>query len=143
MPPPPILQRHPFPGERNDHRDNLEFLQWIKKFWDANYGGQGYDANARRKGIAVDTPATIAPISTGRAALNTHHPVRGKTPVGGPRAASATQEQVMQLRAQVTELSTHLEGLERERDFYFAKVCRYVKLSFEYVTYAIFGPEAS
>ena len=44
----------------------------------------------------------------------------------------------MQLRAQVTELSTHLEGLERERDFYFAKVCRYVKLSFEYVTYAIF-----
>ena len=49
----------------------------------------------------------------------------------------------MQLRAQVTELSTHLEGLERERDFYFAKVCRYVKLSFESATYAMFGLEAS
>ena len=44
----------------------------------------------------------------------------------------------MQLRAQVTELSTHLEGLERERDSYFAKVHRHIRLSFEYVIYAIF-----
>ena len=25
-------------------RDNLEFLQWIKRFWDSNFGGDGYDA---------------------------------------------------------------------------------------------------
>ena len=30
--------------------DNLEFLQWIKKFFDMNYGGQEYDAIGRRKG---------------------------------------------------------------------------------------------
>ena len=27
------------------------------------------------------------------------------------------------LQAQLKEMSTHLEGLEKERDFYFAKVC--------------------
>ena len=31
-------------------------------------------------------------------------------------------EQVLNLQAQVREMSTHLEGLEKERDFYFAKV---------------------
>merc|ERR1719234_1216518 len=25
-------------------QDNFEFLQWFKKFFDANYGGQDYDA---------------------------------------------------------------------------------------------------
>ena len=29
-------------------QDNLEFLQWLKKFWDTNYAGDGYDADARR-----------------------------------------------------------------------------------------------
>ena len=30
-------------------QDNLEFLQWIKKYWDTNYAGDGsYDAEARR-----------------------------------------------------------------------------------------------
>merc|ERR1711936_799097 len=29
-------------------KDNFEFIQWFKKFFDANYGGQDYDAvNAR------------------------------------------------------------------------------------------------
>lgn len=45
----------------------------------------------------------------------------GRTPVGG-RAGSAQPEVVQQLRAQVQEMSTHLEGLEKERDFYFEKV---------------------
>merc|ERR1719430_2813190 len=31
-------------------QDNFEFLQWFKKFFDANYGGQEYDAVAMRRG---------------------------------------------------------------------------------------------
>jgi RP/EB family microtubule-associated protein len=34
-------------------QDNLEFLQWAKKFWDQNYPGGDYDALARRKGQPV------------------------------------------------------------------------------------------
>ena len=106
----------------------MEFLQWIKKFWDQNYGGQPYDAVARRKGAPVDTPATIAPISTGRTTSSglgagAHARAGGRTPIGGPRAGSAQPEVVQQLRAQLAEMSAHLEGLEKERDFYFSKVC--------------------
>merc|ERR1719195_1061543 len=31
-------------------QDNFEFIQWFKKFFDANYGGQEYDALAMRGG---------------------------------------------------------------------------------------------
>ncbi|KAF9523143.1 microtubule binding protein [Crepidotus variabilis] len=107
-------------------QDNLEFLQWMKRFWDANYGGHVYDPVARRKGAPMEPPATVAPISSSgstRAALSAGGGLRsgGRTPVGG-RAGSAQPEAVQQLQAQVKELSTHLEGLEKERDFYFEKL---------------------
>ena len=96
----------------------------MKRFWDTNYGGQSYDAIGRRKGATIEPPATVAPISThvlgvtgGRAGV--------RTPIGGFRSGSAqSNEAVSQLQAQVKELSTHLEGLEKERDFYFEKVCK-------------------
>merc|ERR1719436_701086 len=34
-------------------QDNFEFLQWFKKFFDANYGGEEYDATAMRGGEEV------------------------------------------------------------------------------------------
>lgn len=110
-------------------RDNLEFLQWIKRFWDANFGGQGYDAVARRKGAPAEPPATIAPLSTARSGSGTNLApggarAGGRTPIGGHRAGSAqSNEAVLHLQTQVKELSNHLEGLEKERDFYFEKVC--------------------
>ena len=32
-------------------QDNFEFIQWFKKFFDANYGGQDYDPNVARGGL--------------------------------------------------------------------------------------------
>lgn len=107
----------------NYHRDNLEFLQWMKRFWDANYGGQGYDAVARRKGAPAEAPATVAALPSTRTGLGVGGArTGGRTPVGGHRSASVQPEVVLQLQKQVEELSAHLEGLEKERDFYFAKV---------------------
>jgi len=108
-------------------QDNLEFLQWIKRFWDANYGGQGYDAVARRKGSAIDTPATLAPLATGRSgsagALSTGGRAGGRTPISGHRAGSTQpNEAVQRLQEQVVEMSAQVEGLEKERDFYFSKL---------------------
>ena len=109
-------------------RDNLEFLQWLKRFWDTNYGGQGYDPVARRRGAPIDTPATIAPLapSTSRAAGGLHAGgarAGGRTPVAGHRSGSTQpNEAVQNLQAQLREMNAHLEGLEKERDFYFAKV---------------------
>jgi RP/EB family microtubule-associated protein len=110
-------------------RDNLEFLQWMKRFWDSNYGGQGYDAVGRRRGAATDTPATLAPLASGRSSgtnLSVGGRSGGKTPIGGHRSGSAQPNDdklVQTLQAQLGEMGTHLEGLEKERDFYFSKVC--------------------
>ena len=109
-------------------RDNLEFLQWMKRFWDSNYGGQGYDAAARRKGAPTDPPATIAPLSTGRSSSSGSNSLGvgprsgGRTPLGHRAGSAQPSEVVHQLQNQLKEMQTHLEGLEKERDFYFAKV---------------------
>ncbi|KAH9165932.1 calponin homology domain-containing protein [Lactarius sanguifluus] len=108
-------------------QDNLEFMQWMKRFWDTNYPGHPYDPVARRRGQATDTPATLAPLAARATATPGAGSGRsgGKTPISGHRAGSATavrHEAVAELQAQLKEMSTHLEGLEKERDFYFAKL---------------------
>ena len=114
-------------SHRQIPRDNLEFLQWSKRFWDTNYGGQGYDPVARRRGAPTDTPATIAPLAPSRGSASNLHAggsrAGGRTPLGGHRAGSTQpNEAVQNLQAQLREMNVHLEGLEKERDFYFAKV---------------------
>jgi len=101
-------------------QDNLEFVQWIKRFWEQNYGGQPYDPVARRKGAPMEIPATVAPLKS----MSSAAPGRtgGRTPVGGPRAGSAQNGQMAALQNQLTEMRNHLEGLEKERDFYFQKL---------------------
>jgi len=41
-------------------QDNFEFIQWFKKFFDANYGGNHYDPNAARGGIDAGPPTKLA-----------------------------------------------------------------------------------
>jgi len=113
-------------------QDNLEFLQWVKRFWDQNSPGQPYDAVARRKGAPADALATIAPVSTSRVGssssggLNvrsTAQPGR-KTPLGGPRAGSATGSAngMLKMQEELRQVKTDLEALEMERNFYFNKL---------------------
>ncbi|KAL2721538.1 microtubule-associated protein RP/EB family member 1 isoform X1 [Vespula maculifrons] len=43
-------------------QDNFEFLQWFKKFFDANYSGaESYDALAMRGGEAMGSGGNTAP----------------------------------------------------------------------------------
>lgn len=58
----------------------------MKKFWDQNYGGQPYDAVARRKGVALDTPATIAPLPRQAAHSVATNRAATRTPSGGTLA---------------------------------------------------------
>ncbi|KAF2183019.1 hypothetical protein K469DRAFT_710965 [Zopfia rhizophila CBS 207.26] len=103
-------------------QDNLEFLQWTKRYWDQYFPGHDYDPVARRKGQG-GLPATGAPVpraSTTSAARrapasNTAAP-RTRTPLGGGGAASAA------LREENNVLKETVQGLERERDFYFSKL---------------------
>ncbi|CAK7274370.1 microtubule integrity protein mal3 [Sporothrix epigloea] len=100
-------------------QDNLEFLQWTKRYWDQHYPGGDYDAVARRKGAPVTTSAARAPVSTGAAR-------RGTTPTTGPRVGKAVGAGAgagsAALQQENNTLKETVVGLERERDFYFSKL---------------------
>ena len=40
-------------------QDNFEFVQWFKKFFDANYDGQEYDALGARGGEPLAGPSSM------------------------------------------------------------------------------------
>ncbi|KAJ5492848.1 Microtubule integrity protein mal3 [Penicillium diatomitis] len=105
-------------------QDNLEFLQWVKKYWDQHYPGGDYDAVGRRK--ASGAPAGAAPAAAPRASSSSSR--RGVTPTTSaaraPRAAAGAGGGAMTAALQ-QEIATQKEaiaGLEKERDFYFAKL---------------------
>lgn len=102
-------------------QDNLEFLQWTKRFWDQYYPGGDYDAVARRKGAPLGASGSSAR-ATGGAGSSAAR--RGTTPTTGPRVAKAggggaASAALMQENATLKET---VVGLERERDFYFSKL---------------------
>ncbi|KAF1350913.1 calponin homology domain-containing protein [Delphinella strobiligena] len=115
---------HPVPVEqlvKCKMQDNLEFLQWTKRYWDQYYPGGDYDAVARRKGSGG------APASTpgGRSSMTARRPAaapsatagaRTRTPLGGGGAVNAALQQ------ENSALKETVQGLERERDFYFSKL---------------------
>ena len=102
-------------------QDNLEFLQWTKRFWDQYFPGGDYDAIARRKGsgtMAAGPPAAAARVSGASSAR------RGVTPTSTgirskPSGIGASSAVLANENAQLKETVT---GLERERDFYFSKL---------------------
>lgn len=119
-------------------QDNLEFLQWTKRYWDQYFPGIDYDPVSRRK--ASGAPASAAPgapisasslrtSTSGRAVGSTgaaRRPVNSNTAATrAPRPGSAGTGNAAAhavLTQQNNELKETVEGLERERDFYFNKL---------------------
>nr|XP_020451489.1 microtubule-associated protein RP/EB family member 2 isoform X2 [Monopterus albus]XP_020451490.1 microtubule-associated protein RP/EB family member 2 isoform X2 [Monopterus albus] len=131
-------------------QDNLDFIQWFKKFFDANYDGKEYDPVAARQGQDA-----IPPPDPGEQIFNlpkkSHHAASSPT-AGASRSASTTpkpstptsrpssakkilattttpakgekelEAQVTHLTEQVNTLKLALEGVEKERDYYFSKL---------------------
>ncbi|KAK2739465.1 hypothetical protein FQN55_009430 [Onygenales sp. PD_40] len=103
-------------------QDNLEFLQWTKRHWDQYYPGGEYDALARRK-------ASGAPASGSRPGTTSATGARrgGTTPTTAnstrPRlAASGGGANTAALTQEINAQKEAIAGLEKERDFYFAKL---------------------
>lgn len=53
-------------------QDNFEFLQWFKKFFDANYDGRDYDASLAREGLPMGLGVPGAPIAGPKMGLSTN-----------------------------------------------------------------------
>lgn len=168
-------------------QDNLEFMQWLKRFWDMNFPGGDYDPIARRGGAGARAPSTSSSAGVGAAAARAPvastsarrppgafvqtagsllpsnlcpgarvrvpliranltaarpAPARGPPPVGAAAgraplgagrvsaartssAAGGVDPAALEaLNAQMSEMKLSVEGLEKERDFYFNKVRR-------------------
>ncbi|KAG9451262.1 hypothetical protein H6P81_011227 [Aristolochia fimbriata] len=114
--------------------DNLEFLQWLKRYCDSVNGGimnENYNPVERRnkvkdrnskasqKGSKSLQANNIATISSLDGSLNVAGSKAGKltAQVGGNAAG-----QIQQLTEQVNTLKVSVSQLEKERDFYFAKL---------------------
>ncbi|XP_037947145.1 microtubule-associated protein RP/EB family member 1 isoform X3 [Teleopsis dalmanni] len=146
-------------------QDNFEFLQWFKKFFDANYDGKDYDASLAREGApmgfgsgvvkslpgagnstsyrksattSVPTSTRSAPSATVSRPISKVQPrtvvaAPSTKPVGAAsttgavkktaeQSSSITNQQIEELSSQVMDMRLNLEGLEKERDFYFSKL---------------------
>ncbi|KAH0607033.1 uncharacterized protein H6S33_003021 [Morchella sextelata] len=113
----------PIPVERLvkcKFQDNLEFLQWTKRYWDQFYPGGDYDAVSRRAKAGTMGAGPPAPAARSNAAVKrgttptVGGAARTRTPLGGANSAALQQE--------VASLKENVTGLERERDFYFSKL---------------------
>lgn len=123
-------------------QDNFEFLQWFKKFFDANYDGAEYDALGMRGGdqlgsggrMGMGGPASAMPRRTqppakpltrpapGRSPAASRIGVSNKSPASAAPRNAATNQQIEDLTNQIMELRLTVPGLEKERDFYFGKL---------------------
>ncbi|XP_054910462.1 microtubule-associated protein RP/EB family member 3-like isoform X1 [Poeciliopsis prolifica] len=123
-------------------QDNFEFLQWFKRFFDANYDGKEYDPLLMRQG----QDGTPPPPNPGEPI----HPKPKRRPHSGPMRTSPTapktvpvpQRQInppaarrnnpvtrnggdaelVELNQQIMDMKLTIDGLEKERDFYFGKL---------------------
>ncbi|XP_063758428.1 microtubule-associated protein RP/EB family member 3-like isoform X2 [Eleginops maclovinus] len=123
-------------------QDNFEFLQWFKKFFNANYDGKDYDPLMSRQGqegtppppnpgvhIAnkPKRPARSGPVRTSPTVPKPAPPPQKQIIVAAPRRSSNTTRnggdpEVMELNQQLLDLKLTIDGLEKERDFYFGKL---------------------
>lgn len=110
-------------------QDNFEFVQWFKKFFDANYDGKEYDPLQSRQGqdgtpSPNPGPQRTSPTVPKSAPIPQRHqnnsaPIRKTTPTirnGGDAA------EMVELNQQMLDLKLTVDGLEKERDFYFSKL---------------------
>jgi RP/EB family microtubule-associated protein len=95
---------------RGKYQDNLEFLQWMKHFFDLNYNHQPYNAEERRRGASI--PSSSGPKAPARRVEERREPAVRPA----PKASGGS------LAKELEDLRLKADTLEKERDFYFSKL---------------------
>lgn len=133
-------------------QDNFEFVQWFKKFFDANYDGKDYDPLAARDGLplvasetkmhanmaakakqVVSKPAPapapakviqkpVKPAMNNNSKSSLHNTSNGSVNQNASVINVELQQENLRLLTENNEMKITLEGLEKERDFYFGKL---------------------
>ena len=110
---------------------NMEFLQFMRAYFDLHSPGGGGQQPVFKENSSPSEPAQPKPaprkaapavpaVITGGGAKRA--PARAGTTGTMPAARAPPSEEVNELQLEVTELKCNVDNLERERDFYYAKV---------------------
>lgn len=104
------------------YQDNLEFLQWFKHFFECKYSGNPYNAKERRgqKG-GTAKKAVVNPVTNTRGKVSTR-PASAKATATKSSASKVSSKDSAANDEQIAALTSTVEGLEKERDFYFGKL---------------------
>ncbi|XP_045148226.1 microtubule-associated protein RP/EB family member 1-like [Echinops telfairi] len=125
-------------------QDNFEFVQWFKKFFDANYNGKDCDPVAARQGQETAVaPSLVAPVLNKRKKPLSTSSAAPQRPAATPETATPAkagpgevekdpavgnrEEEAAELMQQVNVLKVAFEDLARERKFCFGKL-RHIEL---------------
>ena len=117
-------------------QDNMEFAQWFKKFFDANYPEDidEYDAIARRGNEPLAIKTLESPRKSGNPlwplARPSLSPVKSRSSQSprsnhvSPRMMTSAESaaKIDQLTDQMAEMKKNFEIVKKERDFYFRKL---------------------
>lgn len=113
-------------------QDNFEFVQWFKKFFDANYDGKEYDPEEARQGQdAMPTPSAPSALNKAPKKPVTHATQRPPVAKVAPKLANVsarkpatggTDEEMAELLNEMEILKSTIQDMEKERDFYFGKL---------------------
>lgn len=129
------LQKH-IPVDKlikGKYQDNLEFIQWVKAFYDqhASEDALNYDGKARRAEVSRKTAAPIrrqTHTAPSRPAL-TQRDYTARSATAAARRDAASRKDVEQLQARMEELQLKKNELEQfvadgesEKEFYFNKL---------------------
>jgi RP/EB family microtubule-associated protein len=128
--------------------DNLEFLQWIKAYWDRTHRDVDYNGAARRAACGKENSAPNEPAAakkmaqpqrvnaskTETAASSAQRGARSEPTNSRPTSAKAAapkplkpegtagNQKMQEMQDEVSRLKLIVEDLEKERDFYFGKL---------------------
>jgi len=113
-------------------QDNLEFLQWIKKYWDTYYSGEEYDALSRRSNNSPmarrgtkDSTSNIrkTSVNTNKRTIEPKKKMSDASTFSKQNSKIDEYEKIIAgLNEEIEELKMNVDGLEKERNFYFGKL---------------------
>ncbi|XP_039485190.1 microtubule-associated protein RP/EB family member 1 [Drosophila santomea] len=118
-------------------QDNLEFLQWFRKFFDANYGGQLYDPVAARKGavMGLGSPPMETKFHRSASRSNRQTTETPQEPPAKPECQGETTEpEELTPEQQLQSYRNFLPIMTKERDFYLSKLRDVERLCQKYTT---------
>ncbi|XP_052086563.1 microtubule-associated protein RP/EB family member 2-like [Mytilus californianus] len=100
-------------------QDNIEFAQWFKLYFDANGRGMKFSQPKNRPQSVITRRPKRSPRNSTKSSASSTYGLES-----GGQYSSELDVEIEELRKKVMRFKMDKESLEKERDFYFGKLCQ-------------------